>query len=140
MATAKLSSVSRPAAKPPAGSLEPLARSVLLHHHVRNLFDSLVAGKALAAFFVEALAAAANCVAFAALARVHDLVADVTAEWTFHLIAPSPILNSPNFNPSCTMNSRPAMVTGTTEIACSTIAAPTAVSLSAPKNDVAPMR
>ena len=45
----------------------------------------------------------------------------------------------PSFSPSCTMKSKPAIVTGTTEIACSTIAAPTAVSLSAPKNPVAPI-
>ena len=36
--------------------------------------------------------------------------------------------------------SNPASVTGPTEMACSTIAAPTAMSLSAQKNAVAPSR
>ena len=38
------------------------------------------------------------------------------------------------------MKISPTITTGTTEIACSTIAAPTAVSLSAAKNEVAPNR
>ena len=54
-------------------ALEPLAAAVLLDHHVGDLVDPLVAGEAAAA--LEALAAPADDVAFLALARVHDLVA-----------------------------------------------------------------
>src|SRR5688572_20298933 len=61
-------------------SLEALARAVLLHYHVRNFFDALVAREPFAAAVVETLPAAADHVALAALARVHDLVADITAE------------------------------------------------------------
>ena len=42
--------------------IEPLAGAVLLHHHVRDLVDPLVAGEPLAAF--EALAAPADHFAF----------------------------------------------------------------------------
>src|SRR4051812_15388789 len=72
-------------------SLEAFARAVLLHHHVGNLFDSLVAGKPLLARGVETLAAATDDVALAALARIHYLVADVTTKGTLHRTTPSSI-------------------------------------------------
>src|SRR5581483_415467 len=62
--------------------LEALARPVLLHDHVRDLVDPLVAGEALAAF--EALAAAADDLAFLRLARVDNLVAEMRAVRTLH--------------------------------------------------------
>jgi len=46
--------------------LEPFARAVLLHHHVRNLVDSLVTGEALRA--LEAFAPAPDHFAFFTLA------------------------------------------------------------------------
>src|SRR5688572_15711663 len=119
-------------------ALEALTGAVFLHNHVRDLFDPFIAREAFLARLVQTLAAATNDIALAALARVDHLVADIPAERTLHPI--SPLAIPPSFNPSCTMNSRPASATGPTEIACSTIAAPTAVSLSAPKNDVAPRR
>ena len=63
-------------------AVEALAPAVLLDHEVRDLVDALVGGEALAA--VEALAAAADDVAFLALARVDDLVLEVGAERALH--------------------------------------------------------
>ena len=62
--------------------LEALAAAVLLHHHVRDLIDPLVAGEPPAA--VEALAAAADDLALLALARVDDLIAEMSAERALH--------------------------------------------------------
>ena len=64
-------------------AVEGLAASVLLHHHVRDLVDPLVGGEALGA--AEALAPAADDLAFLALARVHHLVLEVAAVGTLHL-------------------------------------------------------
>src|SRR5688572_2541636 len=68
--------------------LEPLARAVLLDHHVWNLVDPLVAGEPAAA--VETLAAAANHFALLAFARVDDLIAEMAAERALHLTASLP--------------------------------------------------
>src|SRR6267142_1965426 len=62
--------------------VEPFARAVLLHHHVRNLVDPLVAGEPLPA--VEAFAPAPDDLPFLRFARVDDLVAQVRAVWTLH--------------------------------------------------------
>ena len=67
-------------------ALERLGTAVLLDDAVLDLLDVLAARVALAA--AEALAAAADAVAFLALARVDDLVAEIAAEGTFHLITP----------------------------------------------------
>src|SRR5262249_59972078 len=66
--------------------LEPLARAVLLHHHVRDLVDPLVAGEALPA--LEALAAPPNHLALARLPRIDNLVAEMRAVRTFHTATP----------------------------------------------------
>src|SRR5262245_9279117 len=66
--------------------LEPLARAVLLHHHVRDLVDPLVAGETLPA--LEALAAPANHLALARLPRIDNLVAEMRAVRTFHTATP----------------------------------------------------
>ena len=63
-------------------SVESLTPPVLLHDHVRNFIDPFVAGETPAAF--EALAPAADGFAFLALARVDDLVAEMTAIRTLH--------------------------------------------------------
>ena len=63
-------------------AVEALAAAVLLDDEVRDLVDALVGREALAA--VEALAAAADHVAFLALARVDDLVLEVGAERALH--------------------------------------------------------
>src|SRR4029077_7093891 len=62
--------------------LEPFAGAVLLHHHVRDLVDPLVAGEPLAA--LEALAAPANDLAFARLTRVDNLIAEVRTVRALH--------------------------------------------------------
>src|SRR5437879_541335 len=62
--------------------IEPFAGAVLLHHHVRNLVDPLVAGEPLPA--VEAFAPAPDDLPFLRFARVDDLVAQVRAVWTPH--------------------------------------------------------
>src|SRR5262245_54952024 len=64
--------------------LEPLSRAVLLHHHVRDLVDPLVAGEALPA--LEAFPPPANHLALARLARIDNLVAEVRAVRTFHTV------------------------------------------------------
>src|SRR5204862_4666827 len=63
-------------------ALEPLARAVFLHDHVRNLVDAFVAREALAA--VEAFAPPADGFAFLRLARVDDFVAELAAVRTLH--------------------------------------------------------
>jgi hypothetical protein len=116
---------------------ERLGTAVLLDHTVLDLLDVLAARVALAA--AKALAAPANAVAFLALARVHDLVAEMPAEGTLHDAAGSFCVISrmrPNERPSRAMNTRPSSVTGRNEMACSTIAAPTAVGSGTPKNVV----
>src|SRR5207247_7735731 len=65
-------------------ALEPLARAILLHHHVGDFVDPLVAGESFSAF--EALAPAPDGLAFPALTRVHDFVAQVTAVGTLHRV------------------------------------------------------
>src|SRR5205807_10664844 len=62
--------------------LEALPAAVLLHHHVGDLVDPLVAGEALAA--IETLAPAANHFAFLRLARIDDFVAEMAAIRTLH--------------------------------------------------------
>src|SRR5207342_1805444 len=106
--------------------LEPLAPAVLLDDHVRDFIDPFVAGEAPAAF--ETLAAAANDFALLALARVDDLVAQMTAVWTFHERSASVasafmFLNLPSVSPSCHRYNKPRIVTGTNQTPCSTIAA-----------------
>src|SRR5262249_17423566 len=110
-------------------TVEPLARAVLLHHHVRDLVDPFVAGEALAA--AEALAPAANHLALLRLPRVDDLVPEVAAVRAFHAVAPcGPATRRMplTFNPSSAANSRPRSSAGPIENRCSTIAAPTAAS------------
>ena len=103
--------------------LEPLARAVLLDHHVRDLVDPLVAGEAPAA--VEALAPAADDLAFLALARVDDLIAEMSRRMgTSSACRPSPSsraelarsLRRPTLRPSWAMNTMPTSTTGTNEI------------------------
>ena len=53
-------------------AVELLAPAVLLDHHVRNFVDSLVGGVAAGA--LQALAAAANGIAFLALPGIHYLI------------------------------------------------------------------
>jgi hypothetical protein len=69
-------------------ALEALARPVLLDHHVGDLVDALVAGKAPPA--VEAFTPPADRLALLALAGVHDLVAEVAAKWALHWFAATP--------------------------------------------------
>src|SRR5262249_37851627 len=127
-----------------ADQLLPLKRlrtPVLLDHAILDLLDVLAARVALAA--AEALAPPPDAVAFLALARVDDLVAEVTAEGAFHAVfrSPSPPVfpssarsrMRPSQRPSRAMNPRPRIVTGTNEMACSTIAAPTAVDSGSPR-------
>src|SRR5262245_22100392 len=57
--------------------LEPLARSVLLDHHVRDLVDPLVAGEPFPA--VQALAASPDDFPLLRLSRIDDLVSQVAA-------------------------------------------------------------
>src|SRR5438874_11795752 len=59
-------------------ALETLAAAIFLDDHVWNFVDALICGEAAAAF--EALAAAADGVAKAALTRIDHLVVDVRAE------------------------------------------------------------
>ena len=66
--------------------LESLPAAVFLDDHVGNFVDPLVAGEPPAA--LEALAAPADGFAFLALARVHDLVAEMTAIGALHEPAP----------------------------------------------------
>src|SRR6188508_1786073 len=68
-------------------ALEALAAAVLLHHHVRDLVDPFVAGKALGA--AETFASAANNLALAAFARVDDLIAEMSTIGTLHSSVPS---------------------------------------------------
>src|SRR3974390_3510988 len=84
-------------------TIEPLARPVLLHGHVRNLVDPLIAREALGA--VETLATPPDDLAFLALPRVDTLVAEVTAIGTLHARA-SPLVSASSrirdrFNPTC---------------------------------------
>src|SRR5688572_20531555 len=76
--------------------LEALASAVFLDHHVRDLVDPLVAGEAAAA--VETLPPAPDDLAFLALARVDDLIAQMTAEWALHWrqALPYRVLNWPD--------------------------------------------
>src|SRR5262249_49650602 len=62
--------------------LEPFARAVLLHHHVGDLVDPLVAGEALTA--AEALAPPPDYFAFLRFARVDDLVAEMRTIGALH--------------------------------------------------------
>ena len=52
--------------------IEPLSSSVLFHHHIRDLIDAFIAGKAPLA--TEALATPADHRAFLAFPRVDDFV------------------------------------------------------------------
>src|SRR5262249_40872578 len=84
----------------PADQFLPLKRlgtAVFLDHAIFDFLDVLAARVALAA--AQALATPADAVAFLALARVDHLVAEVTAERTFHVIA-TPSLLRPVFAPS----------------------------------------
>src|SRR5262245_40274780 len=67
-------------------ALEPLARSVLLHHHVGDLVDPLVAGEAFAA--LEALAAPPDHLALARFPRIDNLIAQMRAVRALHTITP----------------------------------------------------
>ena len=62
--------------------VEPLPAAVLLHDHVRDFVNPLVAREPAAA--VEALTPAPDDLALVALPRVHDLVAEVGAVGTLH--------------------------------------------------------
>ena len=118
-------------------------RAVLLDHHVRDLVDPLVAGEAAAA--VEALAPAANHLAFLALARVDDLVAEMAAERALHGCAGNSF-SAPRLRCAQAADAEAVLrhedqadsTTGMNEIACVTIAAATAASFGAPKNVVTP--
>src|SRR5205085_12453013 len=68
--------------------VEAVAAAVLLDDLVRDLVDTLVAREALGAG--QALAPAADDLAFLALARVHDLVLEVRAERALHDRASAP--------------------------------------------------
>src|SRR5207253_193323 len=59
---------------------EGFARAVFLDDHIRNFVYALVTRKAPLA--PQALAAAANHVAFTTLTRIHDTVFQMCAEWT----------------------------------------------------------
>src|SRR5947209_3060430 len=63
-------------------AVERLAPPILLDDHVGDFVNALVGRKAPLA--AQALAAAANGVALARLARVNDLIFEVTAEGAFH--------------------------------------------------------
>src|SRR5687768_15231835 len=63
--------------------LEPLPAAVFLHDHIRDFVDPLVAGKPLAA--PEAFAPPANHFPFAALARVDDLIPEMSTVRTLHV-------------------------------------------------------
>ena len=65
-------------------ALEAFAGPVLLHDHVGDLVDPLVAGEAPAAFRIEALAPTTDDLALSALARVDDLVSEMAAERALH--------------------------------------------------------
>ena len=109
-------------------ALEALARAVLLHHHVRDLVDPLVAGEALAA--VEALAPAADD-SPSLLSRESTTL---SPRWPQNghfigsavvlrlcLVAASSLHAAPRFSPSCATKTSPSSVTGTNENACSTM-------------------
>src|SRR4029079_14417512 len=64
--------------------LEALPAAVLLHDHVRDVFDSLVARETLLAIRAEALPPAADLAAILFLARVDDLVHQVPAVRALH--------------------------------------------------------
>src|SRR5439155_25174793 len=98
---------------------ERLGTAVLLDHAILDLLDVLAAGVALAA--AKAFATPADAVAFLALARVDDLVAEVAAERTLHgavaSSGPLPALPSftsgrirPNDSPSRAMKVSPRIV------------------------------
>src|SRR5262245_24465219 len=120
--------------------LKRLGTAVLLDDAVLDLFDVLAARVSLAAR--KTLPASADAVAFLALARVHVTVAVVSAEGTFHLTTPTPSVGGrfarsripPKLSPSRAMKNSPRGVTGTNEIACRTMAAPTAVVAGTPRN------
>src|SRR5205085_3208244 len=66
-------------------TIESLAPSVFFDGHVRDFVDAFVAREAPLAF--QTLAAPANRIAFLAFARVHDLVVEMTAKGTFHMVS-----------------------------------------------------
>src|SRR5947209_3768799 len=70
--------------------LEPFARPVLLHDHVRDFVNPLVAGEALRA--VEAFTPSTNDFPFFALPRIDNLVAEVTTVWTLHATSPGAVI------------------------------------------------
>src|SRR5262245_23544685 len=122
-------------------SLESLAGTVLLDHHVRDLVDPLVAGESSSA--AETLAPSTDDLAFLALARVDNLVAEMCAERALHWrcdvsdargsggsftsydpsgvcssrAAPARFFSRATLRPSCTMTSSPSATIGTNEIA-----------------------
>ncbi len=63
-------------------AIELFAATVLLDDHVGDFIDAFVGGETFLA--AEALAAAADGVAFFAFARIDDLVFEVAAERTQH--------------------------------------------------------
>src|SRR6185369_8849237 len=70
-------------------TVELLAPAVFLDHHVRNLVDSLVRSVAAVAF--QALAAAANRIAFFTLPGIDYLIVQMIAKWTLHSDVSRPI-------------------------------------------------
>src|SRR5450759_1741002 len=70
-------------------AVELLAPAILLDHHVRDFINSLVRSVAAGAF--QALAAAANGIAFLALTGIDYLIVQMIAEWTLHSDASRPI-------------------------------------------------
>src|SRR5205085_11870990 len=72
--------------------VKALAPAVLFDHHVRDLVDPLVRGKALLA--LQALAPPANAFAFLRLARVHHFIVFVTAERALHIALGRGILSA----------------------------------------------
>src|SRR5439155_4686705 len=112
-------------------AFEALPRPILLHHHVRDLVDPLVAGEALRT--VQTLAAPPDDLSFLALARVDDFVAEVTTVRTLHAVFPCSACLArrsmpARFNPSWAAKKRPSISDGPCDNTCATIAAPTAAS------------
>src|ERR1035437_3608030 len=70
-------------------AVELLAPAILLDHHIRDFINSLIRGVAAGAF--QALAAAANGIAFLAFAGVDYLIMQMIAKWTLHSDTSRPI-------------------------------------------------
>src|SRR5439155_8926853 len=101
--------------------LEALAGAVFLHDHVRDLVDPLVAREALAA--IEAFTPPADDLAFLALARVDDFVAEMSTVRALHATGPLPFsrLAGPHLRLRHFARSRSVAAAGASSAAASAI-------------------